>query len=67
MLSMNRDTMRDLIIADHVNEPNAFLDALTTFINNNRIHTHGGSAAEARAFFEHFDHAPDKAIPLSTK
>lgn len=67
MLSMDRDTMRDLIIADHVNEPNAFLDTLTKFINEDRIHVHGGDAAKARAFFEHFDPAPDKAIRLSMK
>jgi len=60
-------TMRDLIIADRPNDPNAFLDALTKLINDGRIHTKGGGAAEARAFFEHFDRAPDKAIPLSLR
>jgi alkyl sulfatase BDS1-like metallo-beta-lactamase superfamily hydrolase len=67
VLSMDRDTMRDLIIADRPNDPNAFLDALTKLINDGRIHTKGGGAAEARAFFDHFDRAPDKAIPLSLR
>jgi alkyl sulfatase BDS1-like metallo-beta-lactamase superfamily hydrolase len=67
MLSMDRDTMRDLIIADRPNDPNAFLDTLTALINDGHIRTKGGGAAEARAFFEHFDRAPDKPIPLSTR
>ena len=67
VLSMDRDTMRDLIIADRPNDPNAFLDTLTAFIDKGRIHAKGGGAAEARAFFEHFDRAPDKAIPLSLR
>jgi hypothetical protein len=36
-------------------------------IVDGRIHVRGGETPEARAFFDHFDRAPDKAIPLSMR
>ncbi len=66
-LSMDRDTMRDLIAADHPNAPDAFMEELTKLIDEKRIRVRGGGAPEARAFFDNFDRAPDKAIPLSLR
>jgi hypothetical protein len=46
MLSMDRDTMRDLITADHPNAPDAFMDTLTALIADGRTHVRGGDAPE---------------------
>lgn len=67
MLAMDRDTLRDLILADEPNHPTQFVETLTKFIENGRVRTRGGGAAEAAAFFAHFDQAPSQAIPLSTR
>jgi alkyl sulfatase BDS1-like metallo-beta-lactamase superfamily hydrolase len=69
MLTMDRATMAELINADHANPdtPNLFLDTLTALIKAGKIKTEGGDAAAARAFFEHFEKAPENAIALSLR
>lgn len=67
VLSMNRDTLNDLIEADVVNDPEAFDKALTTLIADKKITVKGGETKDVLAFFAHFDRAPTAAIRLSSR
>ena len=67
VLTMSSAAIKQLIMADRANHPADFLATLTKLIDDGTIQTRGGGAKEARAFFEHFDHAPDRAIPLSLR
>lgn len=67
VLAMDRDTLNELILADRVNAPASFTEALTKLIADKRIRVTGGTAKDAVAFFGHFDPAPTEAIRLSGK